>query len=335
MKEDQRYIRNLPPIICQDKSIKLDYEFIKRKLLNASRNGQKWSDSNFLLVARGEGRKEYVDYITSNEVFKWGIKSMHSTIRDELAQELLGSNNHSINFLYEILIQIHNSFMYYVNIKDEKGYKISINEENVNNIIQDLRVRIESVDNDDKIRELKYELCLYLHLLNYHKDTVYRYNKFYLSGQCGYFRYGKAFNFAKGKNNSEYVVLDYWVRKKEESYTYMMSTIFYDILKKYGIKWFNDGKKNLNFEVMSKYVLLPHRLVGYTYYKDGIPQFYCINNYLAKEWETNPDFEIGEDDLYIDQNLETIGGEFPYNIIYTIDQNLNYDFIRLLDKNSK
>jgi hypothetical protein len=339
MRPDYEYIESLPRIVYLEnrKLVEVEYELgalIREKLFKAWTNGQKWSHSKFIVAARGEGNRDYVDYIISDDVFNWGIKSLHSTINNGFIQTLLGTNTHSVEFLEDLLNQIDESLMYYVNVKDRKGYKITISKENVDRIIDDLRIQIKDIDSEEGIKDLKYELCLYLHLLNYYDDDLYRYNKIFISGQFGYYRHARAMRFAQGiaGENGEYVILDYWIKKEEHLYTYMMATKFYDILKKYGVIWFNEGLDYLNYEILTKYVLLPHRLIGYQYFKDGIQRYYCINNHLLEEWKRNPNFEIGDADIYIEQDLNTLGNNFLSNIVYTIDGNLNYDTISLLDK---
>lgn len=328
-----RLLSNTPRFISPRNLEGIGAEFIRNKLEEAYNTGYMNSNSNFVMISRGEGSNDLVQYIKSNDVYTWGVKSMHASTNDYYIQDLLSPHNNSKDFLLQMVNRIQESFMYYVNMKYVNSWKIEINEGQVRNIVRDLESKVENAMCKNELEDIKYQLCLYLHLLNYYDDDVYRSNKIFISGQSGLYRYETAKKYAAGRNNEngEYVILDYWVKKTEITFTFHLAKMLYELINRYGIKWFDSYITALDYEIVSKYVLLPHRLVGYYYFIDDEVQYYSINPNIVDEWRENLEFKIGTD-IYVRQDLSTINGNFPYNIIYSIDEKLNYNVIIMLDK---
>lgn len=55
----------------------------------------------------------------------------------------------------------------------------------------------------------------------------------------------------------------------------------YTLFNEYGIQWFDNDSKALNYEYLSKYAVFPNAIIGYYYFQNGNCQYYYINPYIA------------------------------------------------------
>ena len=309
----------------------LEDKIIRKKLEHAYIKGYKESNSDFVMVSRGEGGYSPLEYILSDNLFVWGIKDSLAESKEELLQDLLGPKGDSKEFLSKLLNEMKVGFEYYIENRNKWKVKIELTHENVSNLLNELKAQIDCSKNAEEILTAKYCICIGLHLLNHY--GIYRTNKIFISAQQGLFRYDKALRFAQGinKENKNFALLDFWIRKSEYAKAQYYATEFYDLLKKHYIKWFDIDKKYLTYEVLIKYALIPHRIIGYYYYEDNELKHYEINPSYIDKWVSDENFAIG-DNIFISQDLNMIDKKFPYNMIYSINDKLEYDIIKLKDK---
>ncbi|WP_092926442.1 hypothetical protein [Romboutsia hominis] len=108
------------------------------------------------------------------------------------------------------------------------------------------------------------------------------------------------------------------VDKFEEGHAYRSTNHIICKLHQIGIPWY----RNKYNEIMVKYALYPHQLVGYYYFEDNELKHYVVNHHYVDMWKENQQFKIG-DYVYIDQGNVDFPADNPYKVIYS-----KYDFGR-------
>lgn len=78
------------------------------------------------------------------------------------------------------------------------------------------------------------------------------------------------------------------------------------------MNWFKDRDK----EVLIKYAMFPHQIVGYYYFENDKLIHYKVNPFYVDKWREDPDFKIG-DRIYISQDIHKISDKLPFDSIYT------------------
>ncbi|WP_458414894.1 hypothetical protein ACNQFZ_08770 [Schinkia sp. CFF1] len=305
-------INTIPCFTTQNSDlIGLDNNFLKSQLLLSE------SNNNILRLARGEGRKKILDSIigSPNIIFDWGQKSMHSYLENSEVREFLEPNKVSKELLFRF-INLYEEELEYHYYRYPHQFRNSVNSQKVINTIQEAIKKTESFDDLQLIKEW---LCFALHtsgnrefskispwvsttMGNRRYDIAYRYGL----GNLKNFKYKD-----RGTVNKKYIILDYWVPISEENDSYRNANYVRDKLKSMGIDWY----KNKHNEVMVKYVLFPHQLIGYYYFENHGLKHYCFNHHYIEKWKKDMYFKIG-DFLYIDQELVDFPSDNPYRLIY-------------------
>ncbi|MBW9158796.1 hypothetical protein [Clostridium tagluense] len=309
-----KIIQSIPRIIStHDYTTSISEEFIREKLIRAE------NDKDIIMVSRGEGKKIRVDYIKTEEFFTWGVKSQHATIENIKIQELLNPSNYSKELLLELVQQLEYSLNY-----GRDGYHLNIGKElNQEKLIIKLKNAIINPRNERDLKIIKDYLCGYLHVFYNPHYTNVKCRSLFISSQMGENRISRARHFGVGipsyhsitKPNKSYVVFDYWVSKEEQNEGYYIAKDFYTKLNEYDLIWFNKFRQYYNDEVLIKYVMFPHRIVGYYYYEDNELKYYFVNPHYVETWVYNKEANIG-DNIFIIQDETDITTGYPYNLIY-------------------
>jgi hypothetical protein len=291
----------------------LDYDFIKNKLLVSEEN------NNIIKLSRGEGRRDILNSIINlpNIIFDWGEKAMHSLVESSEARDFLEPNIVTKELLNSLL-DLYKEELEYHNNKYLNKYGNKTDKETV---IQKISEAIVKHDSYNDLLLIKEWLCFALHTSGNKKFSEIspwvstcmgnsRYKIAYLYG-TGNQRYLKL----AGKHmaiNKSFVILDYWVPVCEENTSFRNADYIGNKLRSMGVPWY----PNKHNEVMVKYALFPHQLIGYYYFDNDELQYYYVNHHYLEEWAKNSDFKIG-DYLYIDQTNVDFPSNNPYKIIYT------------------
>lgn len=318
------FIKKIPMIYPNDS--KISKEFIIEKLLEANRN------KDIIMLARGDGRNNWNKYIKSDDFFYWGVKSEHGykdyisnwllkgRLSENELRQLLNPGEYSIELLIALLNQIEYSLNWYKEKMDIKEDSILKYKENkYNNIIKkynSIKLGINNVQNQDDLFYLKFEMCRLLHIMG---NPVYKNKSPYISTAKGDNRYKIACRFAGNKyarvykeKQNTFVILDYWVNMNENKHKFFIVKECIKVLEKYNVKFL----KSWYDEVLLMYAMFPHQIVGYYYFENDKLLYYKINPFYLKEWENDIEFKIG-DSIYIPQQINDIGDDFPFDRIYT------------------
>ncbi|HCL4558104.1 TPA: hypothetical protein N2E03_003751 [Clostridium botulinum] len=292
-----------------------DKEFIKEQLLKAEEN------HSLIRLVRGEGRKFILDSIIDNPdiIFDWGEKSMHSFFETSEVRDFLEPNEVNKELLLRLLNLYEKELDYHYDRYFKKHYT-GLKSDCGDKIINKIRKAIENSDSYDDLIIIKEWLCYALHTGGNKKfsdispwvstsmgNNRYKTGYLYGHGNCNIFN-------PKNKSsifNRRFVILDYWVPTYEEGVTYKNANYVGEKLRSMGLPWYH----NKDNEVMVKYGLLPHRLIGYYYFENDELKYYFVNHHYLDEWNKNDNFNIG-DDLYIDQIDVDFPNKNPYRIIY-------------------
>lgn len=301
MTEDE-IIEQIPRFESSDgRQLNFQDAFIKEKLHGATHN------QDIICLARGDGRSSILNDIVFHPeiLFDWGEKSMHSFLSDKDERLRKFCDPNTID--KEIMIYYINVYKQGLDYYSRKYRMFDSNIEILNNFIEKLIHKVISEENEEKLVCLKEWLFYALHTMG---DKDFKKITPWLSCSFGISRFDTACNFGKHSRNSYYVVMDAWVRKSEEKSAYMKMDYVNEILKEYGLKWF-DNRHN---EIMLKYGIFPQQLVGYYFFDRGKLEKYVINRHYVDEWEQNKEFEIGMP-IYFEQivDFNKLG---PYNTVY-------------------
>ena len=325
-----------------------DGAFIKQKLHEAEFNSQ------IIRLARGESRPIILDNIVSNPniIFDWGVKSMHALYDNSENSELrdfLEPNQIDKELLKRLLyrykrklLELHedekkrweNRKQNYPEICKNRLDKINkwkekhpnrrcpfdiirFSESGINQSINTIENAIDNEDNYQNLIIIKEFLCYSLHTSGYSK---YKDISPWVSTSEGDNRYCYARTFMSPKNleninrrnTKRGIILDYWVDKREDGHAYRSTNHIIRKLHEIGIPWY----RNKYNEVMVKYALYPHQLVGYYYFEDNELKYYVVNHHYVDMWKENLQFNIG-DYIYIEQDNVDFPADNPYKVIYS------------------
>lgn len=291
----------------------LDDEFLKKQLLKSEDNNE------IIKLARGEGKKFILDSIVAfpNIIFDWEQKSMHSFFETSDVRDFLEPNIVSKELLIRLLDYYNEVLSYHYKTYSNR-FKESTNIPIVINRIREAILKTESYNDLLLIKEW---ICFALHTGG-HKDFRAmspwvstskgnnRYKIAYLYGM-GNLRYMKPMN-REGILNRKFIILDYWEPISEENNTFRNADYVGNKLRSMGVNWYSNSQD----EVMVKYALFPHQLIGYYYFENDELKYYFVNHHYLEEWRKNNNFKIG-DYLYIDQQYVDFPNDNPYRVIYS------------------
>lgn len=134
-----------------------------------------------------------------------------------------------------------------------------------------------------------------------------RYKTAYFFGM-GYFPFSRR----NAQINKRFVIFDTWVNKNEEHHIYERTQYLIDSFRRLGLPWYNDK----HHEIMLKYAIYPHRLIGYYYFENDNLLYYKVNPHYFEYINDDAHFAIG-DDISIDQSSVIFPADNPYNVIYS------------------
>ncbi|URZ16634.1 hypothetical protein [Clostridium felsineum] len=309
-------IHSIPYFKSQNSEVcKLSKSFLKEQLLLAEKN------TNLIRLARGEGRKFILDHIISDPdiIFNWGEKSRHAFLDKSKIREFLEPDVVNKELLLKLLKVYEEEIDYHWN-KYFKNYRMILKHNCKEEIIDKIKRAIEISSLESDLIIIKEWLCYALHTAGSKKFSDI---SPWVSTSMGEIRYKTAYMYGAGnwnilKNsnnrsvfNKRFVILDYWALVSEEGDTYRNANYVGKKLRSMGLPWY-ENKIN---EVMVKYGLLPHQLVGYYYFENDELKYYFFNQHYIDEWEEDSNFKIG-DFIYIDQTDVKFPSDNPYNIIY-------------------
>ncbi|QGT99484.1 hypothetical protein SYNTR_0891 [Candidatus Syntrophocurvum alkaliphilum] len=288
--------------------LNLDNEYLKNQLLISEDN------NNIIKLARGEGRRLILKSIINSPeiIFDWGQKSMHAFFESSEVREFLEPDVVNKEMLFRLLNLYEEEISYHCR-KYLKNNKAESQE-----VIDKIREKIIDTDLYDDLLLIKEWLGFALHTGGNKKFSAIspwvstsmgnnRYKNAYLYG-VGNLRFPESINKIQ---NKAFVILDYWELVSEENHTYRNADYVRNELKRMGVNWY----RNIHNEVMVKYALFPHQIIGYYYFENDELQYYFINHHYLREWKNNENFKIG-DFVYINQANVDFPSSNPYRMIY-------------------
>lgn len=305
-------VSKIPKFITIDGEIKdLSNKFLKEKLLSSEKN------ENIYRVSRGDSRSRIMSLVGDFDTFfNWGLKSNHSFLDDSIFREFLEPGNVDKNIMLELLNSKINRYLAHHLIRypeDVKGDRIRF--------IDQIKESIIITKANDDLLFIKEFILFLLHTMG--NDKFFNNVTPWISTSYGKRRFKVAWRFATHKitnrkktNIPPYIILDYWTAKVNEGYTFIKTSEIRKKLKMLGIEWHRDR----NSEIMLKFCMFPHQLVGYYYFENGDLAHYCFNPHYINRWIEDDTFKIG-DNLYINQEEVDFPANNPYKIIYLSENN--------------
>lgn len=283
---------------------KCEIDLIKRKLLQSEEN------RNIIRVLRGEGRRDIIErYIYNSSIFfLYGLKSPHATVEANDLTELL---NPVVKFEKREMLDFLPTLIDELKRQHKKDSPINLPDD-----IEE-KFRRFICENTD-IQFVRDFFASILHTSGRNKD--YNTAKPWISCTYGASKFEIAERFARCRDTvDDYILIDYWVQRtrKYRAPTYYLTRNIINRLKSFSMDWYPDHNK----EIMVRYGLFPHNIVGYYVYKDRKLRSYVINPHYLHRWQADSSFDIG-DSVFIDQSevkLENADGLFLR--IYLADMN--------------
>lgn len=293
--------------------LELSGEFLKSKLLMSEEN------TDIIRLSRGEGKKIILDSIISspNVIFDWGEKSMHSLFESSKVRDFLEPNLVDKELLFRLLNLYEEELSYHY----DTYFLKRVNTTDRQTVINRIREAISKLDSYDDLLIIKEWLCFALHTGGNKKFSAI---SPWVSTSKGSRRYKVAYSygarnlkFLKSTDSTEvknlrFIILDYWIPAHEENYAFRNANYVGNKLRSIGVPWY-PNKQN---EVMVKYALFPHQLIGYYYFENGILQYYFVNHHYLEAWKKDNNFKIG-DYIYINQESVNFPSDNPYKVIYS------------------
>ncbi|MBU3157547.1 hypothetical protein LL037_16530 [Clostridium estertheticum] len=310
----ENLINSIPHFKSQSSDLLgLDEDFLKKQLLLSEKN------KNIMKLSRGEGRINILNSVIRlpNILFDWGEKSMHSFFQESECRDFLEPDVVNKEMLFRLLDLYGKDLKYHYN-KNLKNYAPSESPESIANIISNA---IKKIDSHNDLLIIKEWICYALHTAG---NQVFKEISPWVSTSMGGDRYKSAYYFGAGNRRyttsanmdaaaiKKFVILDYWVPIVDEKYEYRNSDYIGNKLRSMGIPWY----PNRHNEVMVKYALFPHQLIGYYSFENGELKHYFINHHYLEEWKKSDNFKIG-DSVYIDQEYVNFSSNSPYRVIYS------------------
>ncbi|MGG3801598.1 hypothetical protein [Metabacillus fastidiosus] len=305
-------VSKIPMFISSDVEIKaLSNEFLKEKLLSSEKN------ENIYRVSRGDNQLKTMSLIGDfNTFFNWGLKSNHSFWEDSEIREFLEAETINKEIMFDLVnnnidgnLNYHfQNYRHYV-----KGDRPSF--------INQINESIHNTQAKEDLLFIKEFILYFLHTMG--NDKFFRKVTPWISTSYGKNRFNVALRFARHnlrRSNkykiSPYIILDYWTPRVNEGYTFIKTSEVIKRLKLFGIDWHRDA----NSEIMLKYCMFPHQLIGYYYFENEQLTYYCFNPHYIKRWIEDNTFLIG-DNLYINQEHVDFPADNLYKIIYLKEKN--------------
>ena len=217
-----------------------------------------------------------------------------------------------------LLIQYRDALTYrYAKSFSNSGQHIHTNNDFVGEIIHGIENDLYS---EDQLLLIKDWICCMLHTAG---DREFKNISPWVSASQGETRYKVAYLFGQGRKNStknhcrkivnkRFVILDTWVGVGEEHDTFETTEYLIRSLRDLHLPWYEDTYH----EIMLKYAIYPHRLIGYYYFENDELQYYFLNPHYYEKWKENREFQIG-DYIYINQESVSFPANNPYRIIYS------------------
>ena len=283
---------------------------LKTKLLDAEQN------SNIIRLARGEGRSGILDDIIENDeiIFDWGLKSQHAFHKQSEFRDFLEPNSMDVTQMKRIV----NMFKEDISCRYKRNFKnVPYCLNNVDDVVRELFNIIDNnSDSHSSLMIIKDWICTVLHTAG---ASDFKNISPWVSATAGNQRYKTAYFFGTGHipfsrrttdMNKRFVIFDTWVNRYEEHNTYEKTKYLIDKFREIGLPWYPDK----HHEIMLKYAIYPHCLIGYYYFENDNLLYYQVNPHYLKYMKAYTDFQIG-DDIYIDQLRISFPANNPYRKI--------------------
>ena len=312
----QNMIDKITSARTQERSLTSDELWKLRDLLYCAEQ-----DDRIIRVARGEGRSSILNPIASNDdiLFGWGMKAQHSLYKESAYRNFLEPGCVDAENMCRIIIQYENAISYRM-AKHFPEYAQDARRAN-NRYVQRLLADVDRFHNEPEQLELiKDWLCTVLQTSG---DIHFRKVSPWISASLGEERYKTAYFFGGGRTSTagrpqgnyikkRFVILDAWVRRDEEHFAFERTADLIAKLNRINLPWYEDR----HHEIMMKYAIYPHNLIGYYYFEDDHLLHYRVNPHYLNAWTRDPFFRIG-DYVHIDQDLDNLPTDNPYRLIYS------------------
>ncbi len=291
-----------------------DYEraLLKEKLKESEIN------RDIIRLARGEGRLNILEEIVNNEklLFDWGLKCQHAFYKDSEFRTFLEPYNVDLQQMKRIVSMFGKALSY--------RYKKHFNLDDVAHTEAVTQKLLDTIDRHAQSREnlilIKDWICATLQTAG-HED--FKNVSPFVSATMGDNRYQIAYDFGSGElwgskrkmgKNKKFVIYDAWINASEEHFAYEKTDYLIQSFKELGLPWYPDA----HHEIMLKYAIYPHNLIGYYYFEQDELISYCVNPHYWQKFLEGHNFKIG-DHIYIEQNEFDFPFHNPYRLIYYRD----------------
>lgn len=311
--EPQRMIEDIEAAQTADYQLNsVELSNFKNILLEAETNRQ------IIRLARGDGRIRIIDNIILKRgiVFDWGLKSQHAFHEQSKFRDFLEPNAMDVNQMKEIVTMFKKdlAYRYYKHFGSEDQRLSTADKivQNLNDVIDENEHCVES------LLLIKDWICAVLQTAG---AVDFKNISPWVSATAGTDRYKTAYFFGSGYipfakrkmcKNQRFIIFDTWVSVNDEHYTYERTQYLIQKLKELGLPWYPDK----HHEIMLKYAIYPHNLIGYFYFECDNLLHYQLNPHYWDEMKKGSDFKIGEP-LYFDQSNVDFPADNPYRVIYS------------------
>ncbi|MBR2472097.1 MAG: hypothetical protein IKB55_05385 [Clostridia bacterium] len=285
---------------------------LKNKLFQAEHN------TNIIRLARGEGRIGILNEIIENDdiIFNWGLKGQHSFHRQSNFRDFLEPNSKDVAMMKEVVEIFKKDITY----RYSKGFrKFHDRIERTESVVEKIYSIIDQNQNSNSSLVLiKDWICAVLHTAG---APDFKNISPWVSATAGCERYKTAYFFGLGNipfsrrimgKNKRFVIFDTWVNVDEEHYAYERTEYLINTFRDLGLPWYPD----IHHEIMLKYAIYPHRLIGYYYFENDTLLYYKINPHYWENINADNNFKIGNE-IYIDQSNVVFSADNPYRVIYS------------------
>lgn len=289
-----------------------ELNILKKKLLQAEQN------PDIIRLARGEGRYRIIDEIIADDniIFNWGMKGQHAFHRQSEFRDFLEPNCMDAAQMKKIVKTFKEaiSYRYAKNFSNSRRHI-----ENADSVAENLyRIIDDNESSEENLILIKDWICTILHTAG---AAGFKNVSPWVSTTSGDRRYKTAYFFAKGRalpteraaiRNRRFVIFDTWVNRYEEHHTYERTRYLIEKLRELGLPWYDDT----HHEIMLKYAIYPHSLIGYYYFENDNLLHYQVNPHYLRCMNADDSFEIGNY-VYIDQSDVSFPANNPYRMIYS------------------
>ncbi len=285
---------------------------LKNKLFQAEHN------TNIIRLARGEGRVGILNEIIENDsiIFNWGLKGQHAFHQQSSFRDFLEPNSMDVAMMKEV-VEIFKKDITYRYSKGFHNFHDRI--ERTESVVEKIYSIIDDNQNSNSSLVLiKDWICAVLHTAG---ASDFKNISPWVSATASCERYKTAYFFGMGNipfsrrtmgKNKRFVIFDTWVNVDEEHYAYERTKYLIDTFRDLGLPWYPD----IHHEIMLKYAIYPHRLIGYYYFENDNLLYYKINPHYWENINSDNNFKIGNE-IYIDQSDVVFSADNPYRVIYS------------------